>query len=87
MLALPVTVCLPMPYECCIHHAAASLIVRLQNSRWLGDSSGGTGDVEPLVNGRVNGGGGLVLVLGDAEGGGLDTVVAVGNGGVGAVKC
>ena len=69
-----------------MHHAAAIPIARLQNSRRLGNSSGGTGDVEPLVNGRVNGGGGLVLVLGDAEGGGLDTVVAVGNGGVGAGK-
>jgi hypothetical protein len=55
-----------------------------QNSRRLGDSSRGTGDVEPLVNRRVDRGGSLVLALGDAEGGGLDAVVAVGDEGVGA---
>ena len=66
-------------------HLAILSTVRLQQRRWLGDSSRGAGDVEPLVNRRVDRGGGLVLVLGDAEGGSIGTVVAVGNGGVGAV--
>jgi hypothetical protein len=65
---------------------AAISTVRLQQRRWLGDSSRGTGDVEPLVNRRVDRGGSLVLVLGDVEGGSLGAVVAVGNGGVGAVS-
>lgn len=56
----------------------------LQYSCRLRDSSRGTGDVEPLVNGRVDRGRGLLLALGDAEGGGLDAVVAVGDRDVGA---
>jgi hypothetical protein len=69
-----------------MHFAASISTVRLQQRRWLGDSSRGAGDVEPLVNRRVDRGGRLVLVLGDVEGGSLGTVVAVGNGGVGAVS-
>lgn len=68
------------------HHTAVAIpFERLQHSRRLGNSSRGTGDVEPLVNGRVDGGGGLFLALGDVEGGGVDAVVAVGDRGVGTV--
>jgi hypothetical protein len=70
-----------------VNHAAAIPPAKLQNSRWLGDSSRGTGDVEPLVDGRVDGGGGLLLVLGDVEGRSLDAVVAVLDEGVGAELC
>jgi hypothetical protein len=69
-----------------MHFAVILSTVRLQQRRWLGDSSRGARDVEPLVNRRVDRGGGLVLVLGDAEGGSIGTVVAVGHGGVGAVS-
>lgn len=57
----------------------------LKYSCRLRDSSRGTGDVEPLVNGGVDRGRGLLLALGDAEGGGIDAVVAVRDGDVGAV--
>ena len=73
-----------MQYD--MHLAAAISTVRLQQRGWLGDSSRGAGDVEPLVNRRVDRGGGLVLVLGDAKGGSIGAVVAVGNSGVGAVS-
>jgi hypothetical protein len=73
--------------RCSVNHAAAIPPAKLQNSRWLGDSSRGTGDVEPLVNRRVDRGGGLLLVLGDVEGRGLDAVVAVLDEGVGAGLC
>jgi hypothetical protein len=72
---------------CYANHAAAIPPAKLQNSRWLGDSSRGAGDVEPLVNRRVDGGGGLLLVLGDVEGRSLDAVVAVLDEGVGTGLC
>lgn len=56
-----------------------------QSSRFgLDDSSRRAGDVEPLVNGRVDGSRSLVLVLRDLERGGVGAVLAVRDGGVGA---
>jgi hypothetical protein len=78
--------CIFLAVPCFFVRAAAIPFTKLQNSRWLGNSSRGTGDVEPLVDRRVDRGGGLLLVLGDVEGGGLDAVVAVLNEGVGAVN-
>jgi hypothetical protein len=47
----------------------------------------GAGDVEPLVHRGINGRRRLVLALGDVEIVGIGPVRAVGDGGVGPVKC
>jgi hypothetical protein len=52
----------------------------------MGDSSRCARDVEPLVDGWVDWCGSFVLVLGDFERRSLNAVLAVGYGGVGAVK-
>ena len=69
-----------------MHFAASISTVRLQQRRWLGDSSRGAGDVEPLVNARVDRRGSLVLALGDVELARVSAVVAVRDSDVGAAN-